>query len=216
MTLDVKDLACVRGGRPVFAELSFQAAPGDLVVVRGPNGCGKSSLLRLIAGFLRPAAGTIMWDQTAITEDRPAHGARTSYLGHLDAVKPVLTVEENLDFWAGLGNPSMAPADQIMAALKNLELRALADLPGGYLSAGQKRRLNLARLLVRPSSLWLLDEPTATLDDRSAAIVTGLISEHCAGGGVAIVATHLSLGLPAAVDLDMDQYRARAKLEVVP
>ena len=220
MTLEVKSLNCVRGGRPVFAGLGVRVAAGEMVVVRGPNGSGKSSLLRLVAGFLQPAGGDVLWDGTPISEDRQAHGARTSYVGHLDAVKPVLTVEENLLFWAGLEQGPTVNEERIAAALEQLGLAGQADLPAGYLSAGQKRRLNLARLAVCPRALWLLDEPTATLDDRSAKAVAEMIGEHCAGGGMALVATHLDLGLdlekPTASVLDLDQYRARAQLELVP
>lgn len=228
MTLEVKNLNCVRGGRPVFAGLGVRVAAGELVVVRGPNGSGKSSLLRLVAGFLQPASGDVLWDGTPISEDRPAHGARTSYVGHLDAVKPVLTVEENLLFWAGLesglesglGQGPTVNEGRIAAALEQLGLAGQADLPAGYLSAGQKRRLNLARLAVCPRALWLLDEPTATLDDRSAKAVAEMIGQHCAGGGMALVATHLDLGLdlqsPTVSVLDLDQYLARRQLELVP
>ena len=215
MTLEVKDLNCVRCGRQVFSGLDFRVAAGELVVVRGPNGSGKSSLLRLVAGFLQPAAGDILWDATRISEDRPAHGSRTSYVGHLDAIKPVLTVEENLLFWAGLEQGPTGNEERITAALEKLGLAGQADLPAGYLSAGQKRRLNLARLAVCPRALWLLDEPTATLDDRSARAVSEMIEEHCAGGGMALVATHLDLELLAATELNLDQYLARPQLELV-
>ncbi|NQV21241.1 MAG: heme ABC exporter ATP-binding protein CcmA [Rhodospirillales bacterium] len=214
MTLDAKELACVRGGREIFTGLEFCLSPGELLVVKGPNGSGKSSLLRMIAGFLPPAAGAVLWGGVPISDDRENHGRQTSYVGHLDAVKPALTVHENLIFWAGMGGGD-AVEGRIKTALSRLRLTAQSDLPAGYLSAGQRRRLNLARLIADPTALWLLDEPTAALDNRSVEIVAGLIDEHCAGGGMAIAATHLDLGLPAARELNLADFQFRARLELV-
>lgn len=215
MTLDVNKLTCVRGGREIFAGLEFAVQPGERLIVKGPNGSGKSSLLRLIAGFLRPASGAVLWDREPIADDRESHGARTSYVGHLDAVKPAMTVEENLAFWAGMGG-LLAIGDRIGAGLDRLGLMAQSDLPAGFLSAGQRRRLNLARLIARPTAMWLLDEPTAAMDDRSVEIVSGMIDEHCRDGGLVIVATHLELGLSGAQEINLADFQATGRLELAP
>lgn len=188
------NLACVRGERMVFRALSFGLESGGALVLRGPNGAGKSSLLRLCAGFLDPAEGRLLWDGTAVDAD--AHRARLAYVGHLDAVKPALTLRENLAFWAALGG---GDAD---AALERFGLTALADVPGRYLSAGQKRRANLARLLVTPATLWLLDEPTTALDAGAVALFAGLVAEHRARGGMVMAATHTDLGFGTAATLE--------------
>lgn len=214
MTLEVKELGCKRGGREVFAGLDFQLSPGELLVVTGPNGSGKSSLLRMLAGFLRPTAGSITWDGEPVLEDREAHGGRSAYVGHLDAVKPVMTVEENLEFWSQFEG-ALVGEGRVRAALERVDLVPQTDLPAGFLSAGQKRRLNLARLVARPAALWLLDEPTSALDDKSSQIVATMIEEHCQEGGMAIAATHLDLGIDAQRSLDIDAYRPRVQLEVV-
>lgn len=214
MTLEVKELGCKRGGREVFAGLNFQLSLGELLVVTGPNGSGKSSLLRMLAGFLRPSAGTITWDGEPVAGDHEAHGGRSIYVGHLDAVKPVMTVEENLEFWSQFEN-GLVDEGRIRTALERVELVPQTDFPAEFLSAGQKRRLNLARLVARPAALWLLDEPTSTLDDKSSQIVATIIEDHCLEGGMAIAATHLDLGIDSQRSLDIDAYRPRVQLEVV-
>ncbi len=198
-----RGLACIRGERSVFAGVGFAIAPGGVLLLRGPNGSGKSSLLRLLAGLLAPAAGTITWHGAPVADDPEAHHARLRYVGHLDAVKPVLTVAENLTFWAGLlGSPDGA-TDAAKRALDRLGIDHLADVPAQLLSAGQRRRLGLARLVAAPAPLWLLDEPTVTLDGASVAIVETMIAEHRAAGGLAIVASHGGLAAPDAATLDL-------------
>jgi len=152
-----RDLVCIRGERLVFAGLGFALGPGAALLLVGPNGSGKSSLLRTMAGLTRPARGRLLWDGRPVGEDPEAHGARLRFVGHQDAVKPVLSVAENLAFWAGL---SGVTGSGVTAALEQAGLAALAELPGRLLSAGQKRRLALARLLCGRSEVWLLDEPT--------------------------------------------------------
>ena len=194
-------LACVRGGRRVFEGLDFAVAPGGALLLRGPNGSGKTSLLRIIAGFLAPAEGRLSWNGHPF-EDEDADGApaRIAYVGHLDAVKRALSVAENLAFWAGLhGGRGIT----VNAALESLGIGHLAPVPARFLSAGQRRRLGLARLLAAPASLWLLDEPTVTLDEDSVAIVEALIAEHRAGGGMAMVATHGGMTIPGAGTLTL-------------
>ena len=157
---EAHDVACIRGERPVFSGVSFRLEPGDALTLVGPNGAGKSSLLRILAGLLRAAGGTLSWDGAPLDDDWAAHRERLHYVGHLDAVKPTLTVAENLDGWARFKGAARAAPD----ALATLGIEDLADVPGRYLSAGQRRRLALARVLATPAPLWLLDEPTVTLD----------------------------------------------------
>ncbi len=185
-------LACVRGERAVFRALDFVVAPGEALVVQGPNGTGKSSLLRLAAGLLRPAAGVFTWNGTPVEADPDAHRARLRFVGHLDAVKPALSARENLAFWAGLAGGTA----EVGPALAAMGLGALADVRVQFLSAGEKRRLNLARLAASPAQLWLLDEPTVSLDQASVACFTALARAHLASGGLIMAATHLPLDLP--------------------
>ncbi len=196
------ELSCIRGERPVFRALSFELLPGGALILRGPNGSGKSSLLRILAGFLKPAGGTVAWNGEDMREAPEAHRARTHYVGHLEAVKPTLTVAEHLAFWANAkGFPK--PTNNILAAL---ELEDLADVPGRFLSAGQKRRLTLTRLLATPAELWLLDEPSITLDAESAARLEKTLADYRASGGMAIIATHAEIELPDAESIDMARH----------
>lgn len=179
-------LACVRGGRPVFRGLDFAVAPGEALVLLGPNGGGKSSLLRIMAGLLTPAAGTLTWDGKPLDS---THGGRIGWVGHLDAVKPALTVAEHLD--------RHGPAGAHSSAVDPFGLEPLWDLPARFLSAGQKRRLALGRLARRATPLWLLDEPTVGLDAASVAAFALFARSHLDEGGAIVAATHLDLGLPA-------------------
>jgi heme exporter protein A len=195
-----RSLQCRRGGRDVFAGLSFVLPPGGALLLTGPNGSGKSSLLRLMAGLLRPAEGELLWDGHPIAEAPEAHAARLHYLGHLDAVKPVLSVTENLRFWAELRGTGTALAP----ALERFALGELAAVPGRLLSAGQRRRLALARLVAAPAELWLLDEPSVGLDHASAGRLAAAIADHRAGGGRVVVATHTALDLADPLHLSLD------------
>ena len=195
-------VACMRGDRVVFSDLDFALGTGEVLVLTGPNGSGKSSLLRMMAGLLPPVSGAIEWDGENIAEDREIHAARLHYVGHLDAVKLALTVAENLRFWAAL-RPDAA---DIGPALGRFGISALADLPARFLSAGQRRRLALARIAVSGAPLWLLDEPTVALDGDGVAAVHAAIREHCAGGGGCVISTNTSLDLPDAKNLDMGGY----------
>ena len=203
-------MACIRGERPVFSGVSFRLERGSALALVGPNGAGKSSLLRILAGFLKPAGGTLEWDGAPVDEDWGAHRGRLHYVGHLDAVKPTLTAAENLDGWARFRGAARAAPD----ALAALGIADLADVPGRYLSAGQKRRLALARVLATPAPLWLLDEPTVTLDADAAARVDAMIAAHRAGGGMAIVATHGEIALDGARRLDLGSHAITA--DVLP
>ena len=190
----------MRGGRQVFAGLSFALAPGDVLVLRGPNGSGKSSLLRLLAGFLPPAAGHIAWAGEWVALDPPAHRTRLHFVGHSDAVKGPLTTRENLAFAAAL---SGAPASAAAAGLDGFDLGPLAEVPARYLSAGQKRRLALARLLAVRRPLWLLDEPGVGLDAANRERLERALAEHRAGGGIAVLATHGDVAVEDALTLDL-------------
>ena len=199
MRLSAVDLACHRGGRDVFAGLSFAVAAGEALTVTGRNGAGKSSLLRTIVGLVRLAQGKLSLEDgdPELTIAEQAH-----YLGHQDALKPSLTVAENLRFWAGfLG----ARAVDIHPALTAVGLDELGDLPAAYLSAGQRRRLSIARLLVVKRPIWLLDEPTSTLDASAQDRLAGLMRAHLAEGGLILAATHGSIGLETARELRLGE-----------
>ena len=187
MRLNAEHLACIRGGRRLFHGLDFVLAGGEALAVLGPNGAGKSSLLRLIAGLLRPAEGRV------VLEGGPADrslGQSAHFVGHLDGVKAALSVAENLEFLrAILGGGGLTTH----AALAALGLGHIASLPVRMLSAGQKRRLALARLLVAPRPLWLLDEPTIALDADGQGVLSALANEHLAGGRLIVAATHVPL-----------------------
>lgn len=191
MRLVVSDLACRRAGRPVLAGLSFGLGPGEALVVTGRNGVGKSTLLAALAGLVRPSAGTIVLEGAG---ERPLTEL-LHHLGHRDGLKSALTAGENLAFaGAILGRTRFAPD----AALAEVGLGGADDLPVAYLSAGQRRRLMLARLLVVWRPLWLLDEPTTALDQDGQALVRQFMERHLGEGGMLVAATHAPLGLAGA------------------
>ena len=204
-------LTCIRGERLVFAGLAFAIDAGQALVLVGANGSGKSSLLRLMTGLLRPGAGTVHWGGESIAADPEAHNARLHYVGHLDPVKAALTVAENLAFWARLGHDSgdSGGSGAVASALETFDSASLADVPGRFLSAGQKRRANLARLAASAATLWLLDEPTTALDARATACLMEAIARHRAGGGMVVISTHAELALDGARRLDLDLFARR-------
>jgi heme exporter protein A len=210
-------LACRRGERLVFAGLGFRLAPGGALVLTGANGSGKSSLLRLIAGLLSPAAGQLRWGAAAVAADLATHHARLHYLGHADALKPAMTAREHLGFWAalrGLAPKRAAPAiDEAVAALA---LDPIVDWPCRWLSAGQRRRVALARLIAAPAPLWLLDEPLAALDEASQGRLERIIAAHRSGGGRVVVATHAPLALDDGERLKLDDYAPRFDVDSDP
>jgi heme exporter protein A len=196
MRLSGSRLECVRGGKRVFSELDFELGAGEALLLLGPNGAGKSSLLRIVAGLLRPSAGRLALAGAGSDRSLAEHA---HYLGHLDPLKSSLSTLENLRFWArflggGRGKP---PAEALAAA----GLGAVGDLPAGYLSAGQRRRLSIARLIAVERPLWLLDEPASSLDAGGQRLLRDVMCRHLAAGGLILAATHASLGLDAAREL---------------
>jgi heme exporter protein A len=210
MRLVASDLACVRGGREVFSGLSLALGAGEALVISGPNGAGKSSLLRMIAGLVPPAAGVLTLDggDTELTIAEQAH-----YLGHLDALKPSLSVEENLTFWTRfLGGGDAA----IGLALAAVGLDRIATLPAAYLSAGQRRRLSIARLIAVKRPIWLLDEPTSALDATAQGALADLMAQHRAGGGLILAAVHGPIGLEKPTELRLGYPTSSARAPETP
>ncbi|TQS72783.1 heme ABC exporter ATP-binding protein CcmA [Rhodobacteraceae bacterium] len=193
--LHIHDLCVARGGMAILQNLCVTLDRGQAIVLRGPNGIGKTTLLRTIAGLQPGHGGTIKL---------PAEGV--AYAGHADGLKPSLSVLENLQFWA-----SVYGGRSIEAALDQMNLADLQHRTAQTLSAGQKRRLGLARLMVTGRALWVMDEPTVSLDTRSVALFAQIVRQHLAAGGAAVMATHIDLGLPEAHVLDLTDLRARAR-----
>jgi heme exporter protein A len=203
MRLVGSDLTCVRGGRQVFSGVGFTVGAGEALLVTGPNGAGKSSLLRLVAGLLRPQQGRLKLEggDLELTIAEQAH-----YLGHQDALKPSLSARENLGFWTALLGGEAARSDHALAAVG---LDELAHLPAIYLSAGQRRRLAIARLIAVERPIWLLDEPTSVLDAAAQAMLADLIRAHVAASGLVLVASHGPIGLNEAKQLRLGQQAAQ-------
>lgn len=194
MELNVTGLSVARGGIPVLEGLDFTLRAGEALILRGPNGVGKTTVLRTVAGLQPPLAGTIGLERDAM-----------AYAGHADGIKTTLTVRENLEFWAAIFGTG-----GIDAALAAFDLTGLADRAAGGLSAGQKRRLGLARMVVTGRPVWVLDEPTVSLDTGAVALFAAAVRTHLAGGGMALMATHIDLGLTEARVLDVAPFRAKA------
>lgn len=198
MILSAQALNCQRGGRSIFEGLGFSVAGGEALLVTGRNGAGKSSLLRMIAGLLPVAGGRFV---VSGGDPERSIGEQAHYLGHNDALKPSLSVSENLCFWTAYLGGAGRPLD----ALDSVGIGALADLPAAYLSAGQRRRLSIARLVSIRRPLWLLDEPTSALDSTAQAMLLGLMRDHLTRGGLIVAATHMPLGLEGALELRLER-----------
>jgi heme exporter protein A len=203
--LTIENLVVERGMRRVVDGLSLTVGAGEAVVLVGPNGAGKTTIIRTVAGLIRPASGSIVL--TGGDGEREL-ASQAHYVGHLNALKPSLTVEENLRFWADyLGSGSKASIDEALAAF---DLVPLAMIPAGYLSAGQKRRACLARLVATPRPIWLLDEPTVSLDAASVDLLAKRIGAHVEAGGLVLAATHIPLGLATERRLEIGVTRPEA------
>lgn len=194
MLLSAQDVTVTRLGIPVLEGVSLALAAGEVVILRGPNGIGKTTLLRSLSGLQPLAGGQLQVGEDAIV-----------YAGHADGLKSTLTVRENLGFWAKVFQ-SAADLDRVLAAMN---LASLTNRRAGELSAGQKRRLGLARLLVADRLVWLLDEPTVSLDTASTQLFAGVVAAHLARGGGVLAATHIDLGLTGARSIDLSAFRAR-------
>jgi heme exporter protein A len=203
-SLSVEAVTIERGGRVIIDAVSFKVTAGEALVLTGPNGAGKTTLIRALAGFLGLKAGTIRFDGGDVDQEL---ASISHYVGHRDAIKPKLTVAENVAFWAAYLGDAPATAAQtpstVEDALDGVGLLDLADVPAAYLSAGQKRRLGLARLGAAPRSVWLLDEPTTALDAAHQRAFAALIERHLSRGGLVIAATHMDLGLQDARSLQL-------------
>lgn len=208
-TFSGKELVCIRGERLVFSKLDFTVQSGGCLTLIGRNGAGKSSLLRMIAGLLRPTVGDMFWDDISVREDMDEHFERLHYVGHHDAIKPVLSVRENLQFWAGLRSNAAEATANFEQALDEFDIAHLIDVPGRFLSAGQKRRVNLARIIAAKAPVWLLDEPTTALDKASIAKLENLIERHRKEGGMVILSTHSDMHLADQNILDVSTFSAK-------
>jgi len=197
VSLLAETLVCRRGETTVFRDLSFAVPAGGALLLVGRNGSGKSSLLRLCAGLIAPAGGRLAWQGRGLAEDTDAWRGRVAYVGHLDAVKAAFSVSENLAVWDSLAGG----AGDVGGAMAAMEISGLRDVPARYLSAGQRRRVALARLALSPAPIWLLDEPAVSLDADGVAALGRLIAAHRAGGGVVLAATHGDIAIPGAATL---------------
>jgi heme exporter protein A len=205
--LVAENLVLERGGRPVVNGLSLRLDAGNAIVLTGANGSGKSTLLRALAGYLKPIAGSVR--VVGAVEDVEV-GEVCHFVGHLDGIKTHLTAAENVAFWAIYLGGADNVGSRVERALAQFSLDALADIPAGYLSAGQKRRLGLARLAVAPRPLWLLDEPTVSLDAASVDLLVAAINAHLTSGGLAVIATHVPMALAAAQSIRLGRVEAAA------
>jgi heme exporter protein A len=205
--LAAENLVIERGGRVIVSGVSFAVGQGEALLLTGANGAGKTTLLRALAGFLPLSGGTIRVGQG---EAEKSLAEQAHAIGHANAVKAHLTVGENVMFWSRFLNGDDGAEQRTAAALEAFALTDLEDFPASYLSAGQKRRVGLARLLAAPRPIWLLDEPTVSLDAASTARLAGVVNAHTSGGGIVIAATHLPLGLERAREFKLERGGAPA------
>ena len=200
--LEARMLCCVRGERRLFQDLNLTVASGECLHVRGENGVGKTSLLRLLTGLATPESGEILWNGQSITQDVSSYHRELLFLGHRDALKEDLTAFENLELYAALDDIQL-PGEKALAALWRFGLRGREHLPVNCLSAGQKRRVLMARMLTRQAHLWILDEPFNALDTDAVKALQGLIAEHLEQGGLVVLTSHQEVSLPHVRALDL-------------
>ena len=196
-------LTCQKGEKLVFENLNFSVETGNTLVLTGKNGSGKTSLLRIMAGLASPSKGLLSWNDGSVKQEPERHKMRLNFVGHLNAIKPFLSVQENLIFWAQTRGMQIT---DVHSALVKFELHHLASIPTQYLSSGQSRKLALARLLLYNTSLWLLDEPTVALDQQSILNLEKIISLHCKTGGMAVIATNFDMKFPDAKKLNLHKF----------
>jgi len=207
LDLIAEGLACKRGERLIFAGLSFRLPPGGALLLTGANGSGKTSLLRVLATLIMPAGGRLLWGTRPAAAEGVGYRAQLDFVGHQDGVKPGLTPRETLIFWAMLRGVEPRRLPRVLeAALTTFALDRVADWPCRWLSAGQRRRIALARLIAAPASLWLLDEPTSALDHDNQSRLENAIVEHRASGGRVVVASHTPIDIGAATAITLDAF----------
>jgi heme exporter protein A len=194
LVLEARALSCVRGDKTLFSGLSFQIAAGDCLHVRGENGVGKTTLLRILTGLSQPESGEVLWNQQALNSQSSAYHRDLLFLGHRDALKEELTALENLQMYAAIDDVQLLLEDA-MAALRRFGLRGRENLPIHFLSAGQKRRVLMARMLTRQARLWILDEPFNALDAKAVVELEGLIAEHLSAGGLLVLTSHQAVNI---------------------
>lgn len=199
-----ESLTCIRGDRVVFTNLNFSIEEGEVLNLRGPNGSGKSTLLRLMAGLISPLEGKLIWNGSEVQIQERDFCIYFHYVGHQDAIKNALTVEENLRFWSDLRSLGRNEY-MIKRALDTFSLTDLSSLPARFLSAGQRKRLNLTRLCTTTAPLWILDEPANSLDKESSEILDDLIKTHQKDGGILAIATH-DIVMPGSKILNINDF----------
>lgn len=205
MSLSARNLSCIRQDRLIFKNVDFSVNPGEVLWIQGKNGAGKSSLLRIMAGLLKPVKGRILWNGEDVLKQSEGYQGQFRYIAHRDALKPALTGAENLKFWARyLDN------DNVDAAIAEFDLQKIANVPVGIMSAGQKKRTNLARLVACPAPLWILDEPVSSLDMHYIELFKQQLTKHITAGGMALLATHQDLDLDFIQTLDLDSLKVGA------
>jgi len=201
--LTCENITCRRGGNVIFHKLGFTLGEGGMMVLRGPNGSGKTSLLKIISGLLLPNEGTVYWQNTDIKKISDEYKSNLLFIGHKNSCNNELTAAENISFWAGFSGM----LELVKVAEKFLRLEKVMDIPYRMLSAGWKRRVALARAIVCPAKLWLLDEPFTNLDEEATELFLKLLITHYDNGGMAILSSHRETSLPYSIELNVAEYR---------